>query len=375
MKLRTSHGQRTLPGEYFTSPEIWRLEQERIFRRSWLLAGHVSELPQRGSYFLHQIGSESVIVLRDHSGQLRAHHNFCRHRGTRLCADSSGLLGNAIQCSYHAWTYGLDGTLRSAPNMREVAAFDKASWGLKPAALAEWRGFLFVNFAAGPQPFETFDVALHAFAGKFEHWPLPELTSVHQTIYEVEANWKLVFHNYSECYHCPTVHPHLNKLTPYRNTENDLDEGPVLGGAMEMSNPQGSMTMHGACCAPPFAGLTAEERGRVYYYSLFPSAFLSLHPDYVLVHRVQPLAVDRTRVVCDWYFHPDAIAATGFDAQPAIAFWDLTNRQDWALCANAFRGVRSHAWEPGPYSEIESQLAAFDRYYLQMLNETGLNLQ
>lgn len=127
--------------------------------------------------------------------------------------------------------------------------------------------------------------------------------------------------------------------------------------------------MHGGRCAPPFAGLTAEERGRVYYYALFPSAFLSLHPDYVLVHRVQPLAVDRTRVVCDWYFHPAGIAATGFDPQPAIAFWDLTNRQDWALCANAFRGVRAKAWEPGPYSELESQLAAFDRYYLRTLTE------
>ena len=367
MKLRTSHGQRTLPGEYFASPEVWRLEQERIFRCNWLLAGHVSELPQRGSYFLHQIGNESVIVLRDHSGQLRAHHNFCRHRGTRLCTDSRGQLGNAMQCSYHAWTYGLDGTLRSAPNMREVAGFDNASWGLKPAALAEWRGFLFVSFAADPQPFSE---ALHALAGKFGHWPLHELTSVHQSVYEVDANWKLLFHNTSECYHCPTAHPHLNRLTPYRNTENDLDEGAVLGGAMEMSNPQGSMTMHGGRCAPPFAGLTAGERGRVYYYTVFPSAFLSLHPDYVLIHRVQPLAVDRTRVVCDWYFHPDAIAATGFDPQPAITFWDLTNRQDWALCANAFRGVHSHAWEPGPYSELESQLAAFDRYYLRTLNET-----
>jgi Rieske 2Fe-2S family protein len=196
---------------------------------------------------------------------------------------------------------------------------------------------------------------------------LHELKSVHQTVYEVEANWKLFFHNYSECYHCPGVHPHLNKLTPYRNTENDLTEGPLLGGPMWMSNVEGSMTMTGKRCAPPFAALTAEERGRVYYYTLFPSAFMSLHPDYVLVHRATPLAIDRTRIVCDWYFHPEAIAAPDFDAQPAIEFWDLTNRQDWALCANAFSGVRSHAWEPGPYSELESQLAAFDRHYLRVL--------
>jgi len=163
------------------------------------------------------------------------------------------------------------------------------------------------------------------------------------------------------------VHPLLNKLTPFRNSENDLDEGPVLGGPMWMNNPEGSMTIGGERCAQPFARLSAEERGRVYYYTLFPSAFISFHPDYVLVHRAQALALGRTRVVCDWYFHPDAIAAEGFDPQPAIAFWDLTNRQDWELCENAHRGVTSLAWEPGPYSELESQLAAFDRQYLRVM--------
>jgi Rieske 2Fe-2S family protein len=163
------------------------------------------------------------------------------------------------------------------------------------------------------------------------------------------------------------VHPLLNKLTPFRNSENDLDEGPVLGGPMWMSNPEGSMTMGGERCAQPFADLTAEERARVYYYTVFPSAFVSFHPDYLLVHRAKALAIDRTRIVCDWYFHPDAIAAPGFDPQPAIAFWDLTNRQDWELCANAYRGVTSRAWEPGPYSELESQVAAFDRQYLRVM--------
>lgn len=364
MKTRSAFGQHTLPGEYFTSPEIFKEERERIFGRSWLLAGHVSQLPEAGSYFLFELDRESVLLVRDAAGKIHAHHNFCRHRGTRLCTEAQGKLGHALQCSYHAWTYALDGALRAAPNMQEVAGFEKSQHGLKPAAIAEWRGFLFVNLAAEPTPFED---ALRPLLAKFEHWRLPELVSVHQTVYEVEANWKLFFHNYSECYHCPNVHPHLNKLTPYRNTENDLDEGAVLGGPMWMSNPEGSMTMHGERCAVPFAELTDAERGRVYYYTLFPSAFLSFHPDYVLVHRAQSLAIDRTRIVCDWYFHPEAIAAPSFDPQPAIDFWDLTNRQDWELCANAFKGVRSQAWEPGPYSELESQLAAFDRQYLRTM--------
>ncbi len=367
MKKRSAFGQHTLPREYFTSEEVYRLEGERIFARSWLLAGHVSQLPQAGSYFVFDLDAESVIVLREGDsggGPVRAFHNHCRHRGTRLCSEPAGTLGAAIQCPYHAWTYGLDGALRAAPNMTDVAGFDRADYPLHPVALAEWQGFLFLNLAADPEPFAE---ALRPLQGRFDHWRLAELRSVHQTVYEVDSNWKLFFHNYSECYHCPNVHPHLNRLTPYRQTENDLDDGPVLGGPMWMSNPEGSMTMHGERCATPFPGLTAEERGRVYYYVLFPSAFLSLHPDYVLLHRAQRLAIGRTRIVCDWLFHPDAIGAPGFDPRPAIDFWDLTNRQDWELCANAYKGVMSMAWVPGPYSELESQLAAFDRQYLRAL--------
>jgi Rieske 2Fe-2S family protein len=364
MKQRTAFGQHTLPREYFTSEEVYRLEGERIFGRSWLLAGHVSELAGPGSYLVFDFDAESVLVLRDAAGQIRAFHNHCRHRGTRLCTDPAGTLGAAIQCPYHAWTYGLDGALRAAPNMTDVAGFDRADYPLHPVALAEWRGFLFLNLGAEPEPFAE---ALRPLQDRFEHWRLEELRSVHQTVYEVDSNWKLFFHNYSECYHCPNVHPHLNKLTPYRQTENDLDEGPVLGGPMWMTNPEGSMTMHGERCAPPFPGLTAEERGRVYYYVLFPSAFLSFHPDYVLVHRARRLGIGRTRILCDWLFQPEAIAAPDFDPQPAIDFWDLTNRQDWELCANAYKGVVSNAWDPGPYSELESQLAAFDRQYLRAL--------
>ena len=364
MKRRTSFGQHTLAREYFASDEIFRSERERIFFRSWLLVGHASQLEQPGSYFLFELDRESVIVVRDGTGEIRAFHNHCRHRGSRLCQEAAGTLGAAIVCPYHAWSYGLDGALRAVPAMTEVAGFDRADYPLHRVALENCGGFLFINLAAKPAPFAE---SLPTLSEKFAHRQAAELKSVHQEIYEVEANWKLFFHNFSECYHCPTVHPLLNKLTPFRNSENDLDEGPVLGGPMFMSNPEGSMTIGGERCAPPFAGLSAEERARVYYYTVFPSAFVSFHPDYVLVHRAQALALDQTRIVCDWYFHPGAIAKPGFDPQPAIAFWDLTNRQDWELCANAYRGVTSIAWEPGPYSELESQVAAFDRQYLRVM--------
>lgn len=368
MKTRTAHGQHTLAGEYFTSDEIFAEERERIFLRRWLAGGHVSELPKPGSFLVHELLGESVIVVRDEDGAVRAFHNLCRHRGSRICVEAAGEAPHAFQCPYHAWTYGLDGALRAAPGMQDVAGFERADHGLLPCALAEHEGLLFVSLAADPPPFER---AMAPLYGRFERWRMAELVRVHRTVYEVEANWKLFFHNYSECYHCPGVHPHLNKLTPYRNTVNDLDEGAVLGGPMWMTERDGSMTMGGARCAPLLPGLGEKDRGHVLYYTVFPSMFLSLHPDYVLVHRAVPLSRTSTRIVCDWLFHPDAIAAPGFDPAPAIEFWDLTNRQDWELCANTQKGVTSAVYVPGPYSELESQLAAFDREYLAALGRSA----
>lgn len=364
MKPRTSFGQKTLGRGYFTSKDIFDMERERIFRAGWLLVGHVSQLDVPGRFFVFDLDHESVIVLRDEDGGIRAFHNHCRHRGSRLCQAGEGDLGASIRCPYHAWNYGLDGRLRSAPSMAEVDGFDVADWPLHAVALETWRGFVFINLAREPQAFAH---AMAGIAGRFAHRDTSALRAVHREVYTIAANWKLVFHNFSECYHCPGVHPQLNRLTPFRNTGNDLEEGAVLGGPMWMNNPEGSMTIGGERCAAPLPGLSDEERGRVYYYTVFPSAFISFHPDYMLLHRAEALAIDRTRVTCEWYFHPDAIATPGFDPQPAIAFWDLTNRQDWTLCENTQLGVASLAWQPGPYSELESQLAAFDREYLRVM--------
>jgi Rieske 2Fe-2S family protein len=211
-------------------------------------AGHVSSCAGPAATLVRARRGERDRA-HDGGGQVRPQR--CRHRGSWLCLASEGELGRAIQCPYHAWTYDLDGTLRAAPNMAEVAGFERTEYPLRAAPLTAWEGLLFVHLGAEPEAFER---ELAAFSGRLERWRIGELARIHRTTYEVDANWKLFFHNYSECYHCPNVHPHLNKLTPYRNTENDLDEGPVLGGPMWMSNPEGSMTMHGGRCAAPLRG-------------------------------------------------------------------------------------------------------------------------
>ncbi len=355
----------TLPGEYYVSSDVFAREARAIFSRRWLCAGRSAALPGPGDYALSPAAGESLIVVRGKDGRVRAFYNVCRHRGTRLCEAESGRFAGGIQCPYHAWTYGLDGALLGAPHMNDVPWFDKREHPLIAAAVAEWEGFLFVSLAERPRPLED---ALQPLLGRFAPWRLSSLQSARRIEYDVKANWKLIFQNFSECYHCPPVHPALAKLSHYRSGANNLRDGGILGGYMLINEKGGSLTMSGRLCGAPPADLPEDECQRVYYYSVFPSFFLTLQPDFVMVTRMSPVAVDRTRVVCEWLFAPETAGTPGFDPSDGVAIWDATNRQDWHMCELAQLGVASRAYTPGPYSREESLLAAFDREYLRSLS-------
>jgi Rieske 2Fe-2S family protein len=359
---------RTLPQKYFVSPDIFEAEEEKIFSRQWVLVGHQSQIAKTGDFFVPEVAGESLIVSRDKNEEIRGFYNVCRHRGTRLCEEQSGH-SSAIQCPYHAWTYGLDGRLIGSPHMDEVPGFDRSDYSLHPVNLAVWEGFIFVNLADDSRPLEEWFAPL---AGKFWHWNLPRLRSVKRIEYDVKANWKLMFENYSECYHCPGVHPMLSKVSPYDSAENDLTEGPFLGGFMRINKGK-SLTMSGEACAIPVAGPKkeegeeAEDYERVFYYSIFPNMLLSMHPEYVMVHQLWPQSPERTLILCDWFFHPEASERDDFNPEDAIEFWDMTNKQDWHVCELSQQGIASRAYEPGPYSSRESIPAAWDREYLRRM--------
>ncbi|HET9334761.1 MAG TPA: aromatic ring-hydroxylating dioxygenase subunit alpha [Gemmatimonadota bacterium] len=361
-------GARTLPRRYYTASEIFAAEEERIFRREWLCVGREEEIASPGEYFLASVAGESLIVVRDETGACRALFNVCRHRGTRLCETERGRLARSIQCPYHAWTYGLDGRLIGAPDMDRVPGFDRADHPLHRAGIASWEGFLFVNLSAEPIPFQT---EYAPILERFARFGIAGLRAWRRIEYDVRANWKLLFQNYSECLHCPVIHPRLSQLTPYRTGQNDLVEGPFLGGYMVLGEKGGSMTMSGRACAPAVAALPDDDFDRVYYYSILPNLLLSLHPDYVMAHRLWPAAPDRTRVVCEWLFHPDAFGAADADPADAVSFWDTTNREDWHICELAQAGISSRRYGPGPYSPRESLPAAWDREYLRRLGGTA----
>jgi glycine betaine catabolism A len=348
-------GARTLPQEYFVSPNVFAEEQEKIFGRQWILIGRASDLAVPGDYFLAEIGRESIIILRDKSGEIRAFFNVCRHRGARMCEESSGRL-SAIQCPYHAWTYSLDGRLTGAPDM--AADFDKAAYSLAPVKLGVWEGFVFINLADSPLLLENWFAPLK---GKFSEWNLSEVRRSSRIDYDIQANWKLMFQNYSECYHCSGVHPELTRLSPSDSAENDLCAGPFLGGFMTVEKGR-SLTNSGKACALPIA-----DRGsnRVFYYSIFPNMLLSLHPDYVMVHTLRPISPERTTISCEWFFAPNAFDREDFNPNDAVEFWDMVNRQDWHVCELSQQGISSRAYRSGPYSPRESIPAAWDREYLR----------
>lgn len=363
-------GARALPREYYTSPDVFAAEQERIFAAHWACAGRVSRLAHPGDYLVRTIAEESIIVVRGQDGAIRAFFNVCRHRGTRLCAEECGRFGPVIQCPYHAWTYTTEGALVGAPHMQEVAGFDKAAHPLHEASVAEHEGFVFVNVAASPPPFDAW---LAPLAERLRRFGLAELEVGHRAEYRVHANWKLVFENYSECLHCPVIHPELAARLPYESGANDLVEGPFLGGYMTVADPHESATMSGRTCGPAInPELRDDERRRAYYYSVMPNLLVSIHPDYVNYYLLTPLAPDRTRIDSEWLFRNpgSGIGDPGsgaFNPSDAIAFWDLVNRQDWAIIERSQQGIASRRYVPGPYSPRESISAAWDREYLRLM--------
>ena len=359
-------GARTLPHDYYTSAEQFTADRERIFAREWSCVGRASAIGAPGDFVVREIAGESLIVLRDRAGILRAFFNVCRHRGTQICAADSGRFSETIQCPYHAWTYATDGRLVGAPHMQDAAGFDKAAYPLHSAAVAEWEGFLFVNVAREPEPF---DIAFAPMIGRLARFGLSSLRVGHRARYEVAANWKLVFQNYSECLHCPTIHPELSVVLPYNSGANDLVEGRFLGGYMEITAPNESATLSGRACGRLVSdGLDAGDRRRAFYYSLMPNMLLSIHPDYVNYYLVTPVAPDRTIVESEWLFHPANDGDPSFNPDDAVAFWDVTNRQDWDIVERSQRGISSRRYEPGPYSPRESIPAAWDRAYLELLS-------
>ena len=363
--------ERTLPREAYTSAELFAAERERIFAREWVLVGREEAVPAAGDCLEASVAGESLLIVRGDDGALRAFFNVCRHRGSTLTPagklPANGVpaacrLGKAIRCPYHSWTYGLDGALRAAPFLEEALAGRKGEFGLHPTGLETWGGFLFVHLdpaGAGARG-HTLRTQFGHSMDTLKNYPLADLRTGKRIVYEVAANWKVIVENYNECYHCAGVHPELCKIVPafreHGGAGLDWDHGvPHREGAV-------TFTFSGHTERAPFPGLDEFEKVRHKGELIYPNLMLSAAMDHVTAFMLLPLAPDRTTVVCDFLFHPAEMAKAGFDPADTVEFWDLVNRQDWAVCEGVQRGMTSRRFTHGYYAPMESPSADVRRY-------------
>jgi Rieske 2Fe-2S family protein len=333
-----------LPPRTFHDQDIFDYEQDAWFAGGWVSIGRVEDAQTAGQYFLASVAGENLIIVRGNGGELRGFYNVCRHRGATILEEESGTLPR-FQCPYHAWVYDLEGMLKQPRHTELLVDFDPVAWGLIPVRVDSWQGIVYVDLSGTAEP-------LHDFLGDivvtFERFDLGALRRVRRIDYDVKANWKAILENYQECYHCPGVHPQLNRITPYDSGRYLPSNGAAMNSYMEVLPQFETLSMTGAADGrDPIPGMTEDDHNRVYYSAVWPNLLFSLHPDYLMLHWVTPLEPARTLVRCEWFFGPGEMAKSDFNPSEAIEFWDLTNRQDWRVCELQQLGTNSGAYTAG----------------------------
>jgi Rieske 2Fe-2S family protein len=379
---------------FYTAPDIFNADMERIWRRHWLYAGHACLIPQPGDWMTWAIGHDSVILVRGRDGELRAFHNTCRHRGARVCREESGH-ARAFVCPYHAWTYDLDGRLKTATEREFGVRQDKL--GLHPVPVKNIAGLLFV--ALGDDP-AGFDQAVAEVGEKMTHQGLEDAKLAKSIRYAVKANWKLIFENNRECYHCNTAHPEyvqgtydtarfsrqgLSEVERAETAASERFARMGLGAAMASSDMTGAywraartplkdgwvtQSLDGQPVAPLMGAFRArgEWSAGTLRSTIFPNFWQHASDDHAVSTRITPIDATTSQVDVYWFVHKDAVEGKDYDLGRLMPFWQRTSEQDWEICEANQAGILSPRYEPGPYSRIrEANLQHFVDWYLGAL--------
>jgi Rieske 2Fe-2S family protein len=363
--------QRTLPTTWYRNADIFRIEKERIFCREWIAACREEQVQHPGDSQVLNVLGESILLVRNREGNLRAFYNVCRHRGARLCRDADAeppparvalaggvTAGRLIVCPYHQWSYDLNGALVAAPHLGGEAGFQKQEYSLYPVGVETWGGFVFLNLSpAEAQPFAD---QLGGIPRRLQRYPLAELRIGRTIRYDVAANWKIICENYNECYHCGGVHPELCALVPsFREAGGanlDWERGvPHRSGAY-------TFTDSGTTARRPFPGLNEDEQVRHKGELVYPNLFLSVACDHVAAFLLQPRGPDRTHITCHFLFEAHETGKPDFDPRDAVEFWDLVNRQDWTVCESVQEGIQARVHEHGYFAPMEDWNLDIRRY-------------
>lgn len=388
----------SLEAPFYTSREVYELDLAAVFGRHWLFCATEAEIPEPGDYITVDVGPYSVIILRDDDENIRALHNVCRHRGSRILDSPCGSVGNLV-CPYHQWTYRTDGSLIFAE--AQPPTFNKELFGLKAVHARSMSGLIFVCLGdEAPADFDDVAAVVEPYLNPYR---LATAKVAHQTDLIEDGNWKLVMENNRECQHCDTAHPELitayfplfgysqDDITPrlrpvferYRAAADRLESACAVsnfprderreldtrvtgyqvshlpldgeGASFGPSGQQVCKKLMGSIATAQFGDLSIH---------LQPNSWFHLLGDHAVVFRVLPLGPGQSVVRTTWLVHPDAVEGEDYDLDLLTRVWTATNNQDNALVARAQTGVSDPGYEPGPYSLVEDDVEAFVNWYV-----------
>lgn len=320
----------TLPAGWYTDPAYLPQEHARIFGATWQLAARASDLSRPGQYVTVEVAGEPLVLVRDLAGTLRGFFNVCRHRAGAVATGSGSR--KAFSCTYHGWTYGLDGALLQAREIEGTENFDPARFCLPAVRVEVWGPLVFVNLDPNADPladrFRPVDRDMER-AG----FDLSRVELRVRRDYEIRCNWKVYVDNYLEGYHIPIVHPALFRELDYDQYEVETytDYSKQLAPVRKASGDRATRYREG------------EE---ALYYWLWPNLMLNIYPDNVSTNLILPLGPDRTLTIFEWYFVPEALEAA---VAEAVAFSDQIQQEDIMICESVDKGLRSRSYERGRY--------------------------
>jgi Rieske 2Fe-2S family protein len=393
-----------LPGEFYSDELVYRADLEQIWKPGWLFAGHSCEIPEPGDYFTLRVDTDSLIILRDDDRDIRALYNVCRHRGTVLCEEECGTVGRIV-CPYHQWTYARDGSLVSSPGMQED--LNAAELGLLNAHVQELEGMIFISLADRPPDFET---AASIIRPLVQPQGLARAHVARIVDYDIAANWKLVWENNRECYHCNANHPqyiqanfdHYNaddtsdRIREQIETATRRSEDKWAKLGLAVTHKQTGMalfpdadhdlwysanrtalvdgylseSMDGRQVAPLMGDYTDPDVGTLRIRTM-PNFWNHSSCDHAVSTRILPAGPQRTLLRVTWLVDEKAVEGSDYQLDELMPFWQLTSEQDWELCERVQRGVNSSRYTPGPFSTYkEYNVDSFVRWYLQHLSDS-----
>lgn len=376
----------SLEQPFYIDQQIFDFEWEHIWKKYWLFAGTTAEIPKPGDYFTYSVQKDSIIIIRGTKGEVYAHYNTCRHRGSVICIEEKGNAPKLV-CPYHQWVYDKDGSLLKARLMPDD--FDRSLYGLHSVHVQVANGFIFISVAENPPDFSK---VLKDYAPFLNPYKIDHAKVAFKKRYELRTNWKLIAENFRECYHCGPAHPEYCNAVIGANLKESVDEVlaerqvewqkkelainnvdfengsfhfairyPLRPGVL-------SYTLDGKPAAIPM-GDHKDFNAGVLGLVVYPNFWMDAVSDYMWTMRLTALSPSRTVIDLSWLVDKKAIEGKDYTVDRLTDFWRITGEQDWELCENNFRGIESSHYQPGPYAPIEADVAKFVEWYLDRLRE------